>query len=58
MKYQTIGTMDHYNRMEEEKQKDEALDKKGTWKSQRDSVKQIDEEFRAAGELRGRRQRG
>jgi hypothetical protein len=41
VKYLTLQTMDHYNKMEEQKKEELKVEKKGTWKSPQDERKQV-----------------
>ena len=57
IKYLTLDTMDHFNKMEEQKREEEKLEKKGTWRSQRDDVAQVSSSFSEVQGLKNRRRR-
>ena len=41
MKYLTLSTMDHFNKMEEQKRESEKREKEGTWRSEKDELRQV-----------------
>ena len=45
IKYLTLGTMDHYGKMEEQKKEREEVDRKGTWRSAKDQKDQVHQQF-------------
>lgn len=49
--------MDHFDKMEEAKKKNEELDKKGTWKSQKDEVEQVHQDFSSFQAIKNQRKR-
>ncbi len=57
MKYLSLGTMDHYGKMEEQKKETEKLDKKGTWKTQTDAVKDMQSEFESIKNIKSARKK-
>jgi hypothetical protein len=55
VKYFSLKTMDHFSKMEERKKENEEIDRKGTWKSQADSVRQVSQDFAAIHSIRNQR---
>jgi hypothetical protein len=57
LKYATLKTMDHYNRMEEQEKEQRKQDKAGTWKSPKDELKQVQSDFSTIQALKNKRRR-
>jgi hypothetical protein len=55
MKYFSLRTIDHFSKMEERKKENEELDKKGTWKTQNDSVRQVRQDFASIHAIKNQR---
>lgn len=54
-KYYSLRTMDHYNKMEEREKRNEEEERRGTWRGQKDTVRQVGEDFASVQRVKNQR---